>query len=253
MKTKIKNLKSNIGVYKKYSHKMKLLENSCEGQTCYIIGCGPSLKDIDTEELKDKIKDDLVFTIKQSYFLFKDISDFHFFNCNNFTPFNNNNYTIYCSQADALTESIAKAYIWKNQQYDLNFVLKDNKIIDNRLSRSFDFNKWKFSNTLIRPWGPGIISETVFYMAQHLGISKIRTIGWDHTDPLTNDTTVEHFYNDKEYSIFAKASKIDRQELLESIELSKKTFFWLKEEKIDLEVFKSDKCFIDKEVNRFEF
>ncbi len=253
MKEKTKDLKSNIGVYQKYSHKMKLLKDSFEGQTCYIIGCGPSLKDINTEELKDIIKDDLVFTIKQSYFLFEDIVDFHFFNCNNFTPFDNNNHTIYCSQADALTESIARMYIWKSQQYDLNFVLKDNKIINNRLSRSFDFDKWKFSNTLTRPWGPGIISETVFYMAQHLGVSKIRTIGWDHIDPSSRDTSIQHFYENKDYPILAKASKIDRQELLESIELSKKTFYWLKDNKIDLEVFKSDKCFIDKEVNRFEF
>ena len=122
MKTKTRELKLNSGVYQKYSHKMKLLKNSFENETCYIIGCGPSLGDIDTQHLKNLIKEELVFTIKQAYFMFEDIVDFHFFNCNNFTPFNNKQHTIYCSQADALTEAAAKTYVWKGQEYDLNFV-----------------------------------------------------------------------------------------------------------------------------------
>ena len=230
---------------------MNCLKDSFKDQTCYIIGCGPSLNEIDADSLKKTIQNDLVFSIKQAYFPFEDLVDFHFFNCNNFTPFENKGHTIYCSQADALTEIAAQKYIWKDQKYDLNFVLRDNKIIDNRLSRSYDFDKWCFSKTLNRPWGPGIISETVFYMAKHLGVSKIRTIGWDHIDPNSTDTSIEHFYKDDQFSINSKASKIDKQELLDSIELSRQTFLWLKKNKIDLEVLESDKCFVHKDVSRF--
>ena len=43
----------------------------------------------------------------------------------------------------------------------------------------------------LRPYGPGIMSEIVFYLAQHLGVAEIITIGWDNK---LTDKVKHHFY-----------------------------------------------------------
>ena len=252
MKKKTEEIKFNISLYAKYAHKMNLLKDSYQGETCYILGCGPSLNDIPADTLRDLIKNDVVFTIKQAYSLFSDISDFHFFNCCNFTPYTYNDKTIFCSQADALPEHVAKRAIWHNQKYDLNFVLNDNKNHSRKLTRSLNFDQWTFDNTLNRPWGPGIIHETVFYMAMHLGVKTIRTIGWDHIDPSSTNSKVTHFYN-KDTKLLSPAAPVDIQEIRECIQLSKEKSRWMKNNGVTLQVYDSDKCYIHEEVERFKF
>ena len=62
---------------------LKDLENSKVGQDCYILACGPSLNKYDTQEFRNKLRNNLVFSIKQAYDKFKEETDFHFWNCSN--------------------------------------------------------------------------------------------------------------------------------------------------------------------------
>ena len=252
MKEKTKKIKSHMGIYQNYKHRMNLLKNAFDGETCYILSCGPSLNDLDHSFIKDRLEDELVLTVKQAYLVFHEITDFHFFNCNNFSSFKNSPDTIYCSQADALPEQIAQHHIWKGQTYDLNFVLRDNKNHDNKLTKKKNFDHWTFDSRLDRPWGPSIMHETVLYMAMFLGVSEIRTIGWDHIDPEGENNKITHFYNN-DAKISSKAFDVDLQEIKDCIELSKLKSQWLRERGITLKVMDSKKCYIHEDVERFSF
>lgn len=231
---------------------MNLLHNAFDGEICYILSCGPSLNDLDHSFLREKLKNELVLTVKQAYLIFHEIADFHFFNCNNFSSFQNSPTTIFCSQADALPEHVARQHIWKGQEYDLNFILRDNKNHDNKLTNKKNFDYWTFDKRLNRPWGPSIMHETVLYMAIFLGVSEIRTVGWDHIDPKGESSKITHFYNN-EAEISSKAFDVDLQEIKDCIELSKFKSQWLKERGVTLKVMDSKKCYIHEDVERFSF
>lgn len=252
MKEKTKKIKSHMNIYSNYKHKMNLLKNHFSGETCYILSCGPSLNDLEHNFIKEKLKNELVFTVKQAYNVFNEICDFHFFNCNNFSSFQYTDKTIFCSQADALPESVAKQHIWQNQRYDLNFVLKDNKNHDNKLTNKKNFDFWTFDKRMNRPWGPSIMHETVLFMAVFLGVKEIKTIGWDHIDPQGKNSKITHFYNDNE-KITSKAFDVDMQEIKDCIELSKYKSDWLKKRGVTLKVMNSKSCYIHKDVERFSF
>ena len=89
-----KDLKNTISQYEDIKDRLDKLKDSYKGQTCYIVSAVPSLKNHQEKELKDKLKDELVITIKQSYNLLKDISDFHVLNFTNFQPYDWSNDTI---------------------------------------------------------------------------------------------------------------------------------------------------------------
>jgi len=257
MKQKVKKLKKEINFFVNPKTQLEILKDSFKGEECYILSCGPSMSKYSTEEIRKNVSDKLVVTIKQAYLKFGDISSFQFFNCNNFTNYQSKDTTILVSQADALPEEAARKHIWKNQKYDLNFLLKDNKIKENKLANKLNFDEWKFCNRLDRPWGPGLISESVFYFLEHLGVSKIRTIGWDHIDPKSLNRRQKHFYDNddqiKKSDIQFRASESMHLELEESIELSKHTANWFESLGVELEVLESDKCFIHEDVKRFNF
>ena len=70
------NLKNKMLQYEDIPDRLKVLHNAYKGETCYIATVGPSLKDYDEDYLRDKLKDDLVITVKQAYNIFRELSDF---------------------------------------------------------------------------------------------------------------------------------------------------------------------------------
>ena len=64
-----------------------MLKDKYEGQECYILTCGPSLKSYNPNFLKEKLKDKLVIAVKQAYNYCPDVVDFHLFNSNNFETY----------------------------------------------------------------------------------------------------------------------------------------------------------------------
>ncbi len=80
-------------------------------------------------------------------------------------------------------------------EYDLRFEVKKNEknpwldclVLNN------DINKYTFDNSEVnRPWGPGIMLESVFYFLEYVGVRSITTIGFDVASS-TGD--YKHYYN----------------------------------------------------------
>ena len=83
MNKKTKNVIKKILQFEDIQDRLKVLRDSYEGETCYIVSAGPSLKNIGVDELRNKLRDELVISIKQSFNLLKGIADFHVLNFTN--------------------------------------------------------------------------------------------------------------------------------------------------------------------------
>ncbi|EIX7200284.1 hypothetical protein MK455_001725, partial [Campylobacter jejuni] len=85
MKNITSELKKQILCCSNLSNKMDLLKNKYKGDICYILTAGPSLNDIDKKNIKSKLRDKLVFSIKQTFNIAPEIVDFHLLNPWNYT------------------------------------------------------------------------------------------------------------------------------------------------------------------------
>ena len=255
-KQKINHLKRVISSTSDLKEKMDILENSFEGETCYILNCGPSLNDVDENEFRQFLKDKNVLSIKQAYNKFAKETDFHFFNCSNlphdersYLPqhykYNNNTIAIASSNYDL------GARWHKIQKTDIFFKIPIRTEINNEfVSVTKAFDEFIISDNLVRPCGPGIMYETVIYMAMHLGFKKIIAIGWDLSQDSPSEDNYEHFYG-------STKSLINRGDILPwEIEVTrnatKELFYWLKDKGIELELL-SDKSKLYENIPRVKF
>lgn len=172
---------------------LSTLENSKKGQDCYILACGPSLnkykkKLATSKEFGYKLDESLVFAVKQAYDTdFKKYTDFHFWNCSNLpTDYMNIPYRYVDHQPEVVVASsnFDMGQRWNpNQRCDLFFKIPLVEQIggkENTLVVKKNYDDYLFSKTCTeRCTGPGIMLETVFYMAIHVGVKSITTIGWD--------------------------------------------------------------------------
>ena len=233
IKEKISKIKNNFdSLDTDTGDKMKLLKDSFQGEECYIISCGPSLNEHKFSELKEKLKDKLVFTIKQSIDDFEELSSFHFFNSNNFSKFNNNKCISIGSSAEF--KPIMDSSVWQGQKYDIFLKILEDKNYNETIAISNKFDQWAFDKTLKRPWGPGIMYETVFYMAEHLGVKDIYTIGWDLEKPGTVKSN--HYYKKNDKDLIRPADLMKPYEIEKNIEASKEFEKWLRTRNINLYV-----------------
>lgn len=267
-KGKIKELISKTKNLSSYEERLSFLKDKFKGETCYILGCGPSMQEIDKEKLKLELKSNCLMTIKQSYFSFSEFVDFQFFNTNNFTRYPEKEDKIYIGSSDWNPEHITRAMYWKNQQVDIctrviGKILNKDKhgfgeverlpLSKRQYFEDFDgLENYTFEKTgLLREWGAGIMYENVLFFALHLGFDKIKTIGWDYADP-TAKGFVEHFYSE---SSRMKTQNPCKQpygyEMLDSINLSGVFLEYFKDQGTSLEAFESEKCFLSKKIRRY--
>lgn len=142
-----------------------ILKDSYKGKKCFVMSCGPSLI---TREQFDKYVDGkgyYVVTVKQAFYRVSDKVDFQFFNLCNFTPFKNKNgKTIFFSSSD-LEEKRARNWVWGDQEINVYDMLHPEYAgkEERTLTKLMNFEDWKFSNEILRPWGPGVIHETVLF------------------------------------------------------------------------------------------
>ena len=80
MKSQTKKLLQELNKYEDTEKRIDVLKNKYEGDTVYIIAAGPSLNNYKMDYIKDKLKNELVMSIKQTYNDLKDITDFHLLN-----------------------------------------------------------------------------------------------------------------------------------------------------------------------------
>ena len=257
VKKKRLEIKSKLLKLPTLEEKVELLKDSFEGETCYILSCGPSLSDYDPDFLREKLKNKLVLSVKQAYETFPDITDFHFFNCANMPPPMNPplwEHYVYdkMSPVTIASSNYAHGQRWSRfQKNDLFFKVPIRTEINNEfLSVTKDFEKYTLDNQVERPCGPGIMYETVLYAALHLGVKKIVALGWDlcYNNPKELDD-YEHFFGSTE-SLHNRGDILD-WEIDSTREASEHLYKWLKERGVELELA-SDKSSLYKKIPRVQ-
>ena len=242
IKQKTKNLKKQIKKLNSLEDKLNLLENAYDGETCYILNCGPSLTKNKSKTLQEKLKDKLVFSVKQAKDYVPGVTDFHFFNCAN-TPMPDNAFLpehYRYEEEDPIVVASSNYDLgtrWhKFQKQDIFFKIPIRTEINNEfLCLTKQFENYTISNNVQRPCGPGIMYETVIYMAVHLGVKKIVVLGWDlsNQDP-KKAKDYKHFYDD-EQRLFNKGDVLP-WEISITCKASEDLYKWLKSKDIELEL-----------------
>jgi len=276
-KQEIKKLIAEARQLSSYEERLSFLRGKFVGEKCYILGCGPSLKDVDKNALFKEAENNVVMSIKQSFFTFKDVVDFHFFNTNNYKFYPDKDDAIYIGSTDWNDEIVTRASYWKLQQTDIctrvaGKILKHAsgdktrdavneppmtklQYSDHQEHFQIDFNldNYTFEKTgLTRKWGAGIMYELVLYFAYHLGFSEIRTIGWDYHDPNSTEAA-PHFYSEE-----ARLKTVNpclpayAEEMRDSIELAKNFQIWLDTKGTKLMAHESESCFLSNEIERYK-
>ena len=240
--TKQRKEKSKIEILKRkiqncsLEQSLDLLENSFSGEECYILNCGPSLSDHNEEALKNFLKDKLTFTVKQAYEKYREVSDFQFFNCSNlpnrgtFQPhYENSESTILVSSSN-----YPHYQRWTPvQTSDIFYKIPIRTEINNEfLVRTGEIDKFLIKNNLTRPCGPGIMYETVLFMAIHLGIKDIKVLGWDLTMDKVTEQNYKHFYGSTK-GLVNRGDILD-WEIEETRRFSKNFYEWCKKNEISL-------------------
>ena len=242
-RTKVANLKREMTFQKELQGKLDVLHNSYEGETCYILSCGPSLNEMSAAALKDKLKDKLVFSVKQAYEKFSDITDFHFFNCANLPSlkgdgFYQEHYQYKDQETIVITSSnYTSGSRWSPyQKSDVFFKVPIRTEINNEfIVKTKEFDEYLLKDHPERPCGPGIMYETVIYMALHLGVKKIVVLGWDlsYNDPKSLKE-YKHFYG--ETGDLINRGDILSWEITETREASEDMYKWLQNMGVELEL-----------------
>lgn len=190
--------------------KLNLLKDLLKGEKAYLLSCGPTLLDHETEKLNSLVRENLTFAIKQSYDLFSENVDVHFYNCANYKNYDYGNNLPIVFEASTSPAGVGK-------EHDVRFLIKERNF-NNSVSSTGDFQSWTFEKQpFLRPYGPGIMYEMVFFAAQHLGISELITIGWDNK-LINKDASKQHFYDMAE-------TKFDKDEFIHQNEVAKSVKF----------------------------
>ena len=75
--------------------------------------------------------------------------------------------------------------------------------ISEQLINKRDFSNYNFRKNILRPWGPGILYESVFYFLQHLGVKNCYTLGWD----LSLSGQLNHYFDNSSDPIYSNSVK----------------------------------------------
>lgn len=161
-------------------------------QDCVILTCGPSLNEYNEELVLDFCKDKIVICIKEAIIKYKNIADYFVANGTRHRCYSFHSKTIKIYQNDG-----------KKDLQDYNLVLNEDRPFNAeiQLLKIKNFDKYNLKNTIKRPWGPGILYETVFYLCEYMGIKNIYTIGWDLIDT-TKTSKLAHFFDEYKDDIY---------------------------------------------------
>ena len=240
-----KSINAELLLRDNLADKLSYLKDAHKDETLYILNCGPSLNEYDFDYLKEFLNDKTVFSIKQAYNFFPEITDYHFYNCSNL-PVEKN----YKRLKQHYAYETHRPVVVASSNYDLGMrwsPIQKNDIffkipIRTEINNEFvtvtkKFEDYLIDKNLTRPCGPGIMYETVFYMAVHLGFKEIVCIGWDLRQEDANEDNYEHFYGTND-NVVNKGDVLD-WEIKTTRDASKELYYWLQEKNIDIKVASS--------------
>lgn len=170
------------------AEKLAVLRDAYKGEVCYLLTCGPSIGETFTPEVRTKLADKLVLSVKHAYDLAPEIADFHLLNSWNYKP-----YAYRDPKPIVLLERNEKDPACPGAEPDLLFNIPDPHTMEKRLAVTRQFDDYLFTRTLDRPWGPGIVYEMGLYLAIHLGVAELTVFGWDLGE--INSPVMEHFFD----------------------------------------------------------
>lgn len=183
----MKSFKNIISTTNDSYERVKLLKDVCKDETVYLVSCGPSLTTHDREKLLDKLKGKTVLACKQSYEYVKEVASFHLMSAYSYQPYE------YYSE-DTIVHWQLTAM---NMPYEINRIENEWKSpadilvpcystpwiqMNNTTAYSRNFENFEAYSEGKIIWGPGIMYESGFGLAVHLGAKEIVTIGWDIGD-----------------------------------------------------------------------
>ena len=229
--------------------RIKLLKDACKDQTIYLVTPGPSLTTHNREKLLEKLKGKVVLACKQSYEYVKEVATFHLMSAYSYQPYNYySEDTIVHWQLTAMNMPHEVSRIkneWKSPA-DILVPCYSTPWVDmyntTAFSRRFEQFETYGDGRII--WGPGIMYESGFPLAMHLGAKKIVTIGWDIGDlskfeekdnfKLGDDKWVkEHAHS--LYKTHAGAGP-DYKELKETIDSTKEMYDYFLDKNIEVHI-----------------
>lgn len=255
------NLIEKIRSIEETEARIDALKDAAKGQTAYLITPGPTLTSHDREKLLEKLEGKLVIACKQAYDYVKEVATFHLLSCYSYQPYEYySEDTIRHWQLTGMNipNELQRIDKW-NQRIDIMLPVYSTPWIQLHQSTAYtrEFNNWDLYGEGKTVWGPGIMYESAFPLALHLGCTDIVTIGWDigdlskfkhqHGYKLGDDDWI-HEHASTLYKTHAGAGP-DYTELKETIECTKEMYDWFSERNINVRIL-SDTNPADKRFER---
>lgn len=229
-----------------YEERVAALKDKYKGETAYLITPGPSLTKLDRKKLVEKLGGKLVLACKQSYSYVKEVATFHLMSAYSYQPYEyHSEDTLVHWQLTAMNMPYEVNRIqneWKHRA-DIMIPCYSTPWIPMERTTAFtrEFDNWLAYSDYKAIWGPGIMYESGFPLAIHLGASKIVTIGWDIGD-LSKFEKKDNFklkdaWHDEHatelYKIKADGGP-DYRELKETIDCTKEMYDWFQKQNIEV-------------------
>lgn len=246
-----------INLLKEVSHtnesyeRVKLLKDRFKGETVYITTPGPSLTTHNREELIKRLEGKPVIALKQSYNYVKEVATIHGMSAYGYQPYEYySDETLVHWQLTAMNMpyEINRIQNEWNHRADIMIPCYSTPWVPMQRTTAYtrEFNNWLAYSEGKAIWGPGIMYETGFPLALHLGAKEIVTIGWDIGDLSKFKTEKGYKLGDddwrKEHSDTLYAEGVnagagpDYEELKETIDCTKEMYDWFLEKNVKVRI-----------------
>lgn len=238
IKENFQDLTKSIRDIRDQEKQISMLKDSLKGETCYIISCGPTLLENNLEKLKEELSKNICISIKQSFLMFEEFVDIHVYNCANYKNYE------YGERKPLVIDS--SSYPFRLGKCDISFTIKERNF-QNSVSAKQNYSDWTFDKKpFVRPYGPGIMTETIIFLIQHLGVSNVVTVGWD-SEYVGENKLKQHFYTvetttEKHKYIDSNDTQsiVQKQKLLEEKDIASEGIMswynWLKDNGTEIKI-----------------
>ena len=166
--------------------RINALKDICKDGRVFIVAPGPSLLTHSRDKILSRLENETVITLKQAYDYVKEVTDIHCMSVYNYQDYEYvNDDTIRHWQLTAVNipGELQRINQW-GHRIDVMMPVFSTPWIQKHQSTSYtrEFTNWELYGQGKAVWGPGIIYESGFPLALHMGAKEIVTIGWDIGD-----------------------------------------------------------------------